>query len=363
MFVKRISLAIIGAGFLTAMQATPAAAADLSVSGFVGMHLQQFTSTSTDSSSYIKIASSGSDDTYSHMYTAFDEAELKFKAKGKTANGWKTGGEIELEIGQNDKNDFELEEASAYVDFGSVKLTGGILEDWGLETGTVCAGDDKWWDTKLEGSDESAALRLAIQGIENLKLDFKLRYGAADVEDDSTGSTIEIPVTQNETRVQAKYDFGMGYVRLVFAAMESKPVDSDSAGDYAYKDAAQEVLVGLKFGQIAPWFSMINRKETSTEAASGSAEDENKDSQMMLGADFAMSKEMTLTGIYLSAERDFGGDDKAKLTAINLGVAYAAMPVTFSAVYFTSQNNMNTLDSTKEDAKISGFDLGMEMKF
>jgi hypothetical protein len=358
--MKKFSSMIIGAGFVTAMLSTPAIAADFSLSGTVDMRVQQYNSTSSDSKMGISVDEAGSDDTYNHMYTHFDEAELTFKGKGKTANGMEVGGKLEMELGQDNKNDFELEEASAYIDFGGVKLIGGILQDWGYYNGTSIVGDSEWWSPKVEGSDESAALRLAITSVKNLDLDFKLRWGEESVTD-SVDATKTFNVSQDEMRLQGKYDFGMGFAQAIWATVSNNPIDDDSAGDYDYSQTIIDFLVGLKFGPVAPWINMTTRN-TSQTYYNGTEPDDIKDTRMVLGADFSVNKDLTITGLYMTDKKDDGNDDDAELTHISLSAAYNMKPVTFEGGYFAAQNNASDRGSS-DDAKISGFQLRMVTKF
>lgn len=360
MLKQKIYSAIIGAGFLTAMSATSALAADVSISGTIQTSLFQYSSTSQTAGSDIKVSSSGGSKTYNHMYTSFDETELKFKTKGETPNGWKTSAEIEMEIGQGGKNDFELEEASASIDFGSIKLTGGILEDWGTETGAAWSYSLDEWDTKVDGSDESAAFRVGIKGIENLDLDLKLRFGSESI---SGVSGSDVAVGANETRIQAKYNFGMGVARFIYASRNDTAANSDDAGDYKFAETNTDMMVQLKLGKISPWIEITNSKKEETAVAVGSSKTETKDAQTIIGVDFGLNDQMTITGLLLTQEQDTGGSTKAKKTAITAGATYAVKPVTFKAVYFTTSNNASSVNSSKKDASSGGLEFSMYYKF
>ena len=348
--------------FLAALAATPAMAAEVSISGEVDMHLYQYSSTTTSPGlDQVEVDSAGSEDTYSRMATKLDEAELKFKAKGKTANGWKVGTEVELEIGQEGKNDFELEEGSAYVDFGSVKLIGGWLEDWGVETGAAATLDTAE-DPVTKHGNEGPAFRIAIGGIENLDIDVKLRFQDDSYEEDvdGDGEDDEFDITRNETMVRAKYDFGMGYARIVYSSLSDKPVNSDAMGDYSYTESVTDLLIGLEFGQIAPFFEMTNINKKKTKVLGSESED--KFSQMVLGVDFEMSKQLVLTGAYMTQQLDDGGDEKAKKTDMSVGALYKAKPAEFLFSYFTAKNNYSDYGGG-EDASLSGMKAAMRVKF
>lgn len=357
MLVKKISSALIGAGFLATMMATPALAGDVSISGEVDMHLWQYTSPDSSAGTGIGFGG-GSSDSYSHMYTKFDEAELKFKTKGETKNGWKVGTEVELELGQGGKNDFELEEGSAYVDFGSVKLIGGWLEDWGADYGTAVELVNV--EDPTQGGNEGPAFRVAIGGIENLHLDVKFRFEADQETDDSTGSDVDVDFSANEMRLQAKYNIGMGDIRFIYGSLTNKPIDSDAAGDYAYSSTAMDIGLYLEFGQLAPFFEYTTLAETETDVAG--TESEGNFTQMILGTDFAMSKAVILTGAYMSQSYDTGGD-AITLTELNVGAVYKAKPAEFRALYFTASNDYSSVVSGAEDAKESGIITGMRVKF
>jgi hypothetical protein len=350
MLVKKISSALVGAGFLASMAAIPALAGEVSISGEVDMHLWQYTSPESSAGTGIGFKA-GSSDSYSHMYTKFDEAELKFKSKGEAGNGWKVGTEVELEIGQKDKNDFELEEASAYVDFGSVKLQGGILEDWGVDCGTAAVLTNAE-DPTLSGGNEGPGFRVFVGGIDKLHLDLKLRFEAAK----DSG----VDISKNETRLQAKYNIGMGDVRFIYAALANKPIDSDAAGKYAESHNVMEIALALQMGQLAPFLEYMTSAETATDGAG--AESEGNFVQMILGTDFSMSKAVTMTGAYLSQSYDEGGD-AITLTELSVGARYKVKPAEFMLAYFSVSNNYSSVVSGAEDAKQSGIQGGMKVTF
>lgn len=352
MLRKKILRSIIGAGILVVATASPAFANDVSISGTVQTYFLQYSG--TKAASYgISADEAGGPDTYSSMATRFGESELKFKSKAETANGWKVKGEVELEIGQGGKNDFELEEASVTLDMGAISVTGGILEDPSTYTGEAYSIGLKEWDTKVKHSDESAAFRIGVNAVENLDLSIKLRFG----EETNSGKN----VVSNESRVRAKYDFGMGSVQVMQASLDDKPVDTNSSGDWGYAESNSSVMVSLSLGQISPWVEVLNTNQKETDASGDT--DEEKGSQMILGADFQLNDQMTITGLYLTQSLDQGGSTNAEKTAISAGLLYAVKPAAFKFVYTTSSNNSSSVNSATKDAQSSGIEIGMFYKF
>jgi len=354
---KSVSLALAGC-LAMVLLVSSASAADIKASAFVWTWLASYTNNSTGASLWgTYITTEGSEDTYSHLETFFYEAELKFTASGKTANGWKTYGELEFELGQAGKNDFELEEASANVDFGGFKLSMGILEDWGAYTGAAVYN---WGiaelDTKFD--DESPAMRFTYTGNKMFQADVKLQFAQASDKD----ATPDIDVSRNETRVQAKYNFGMGNVRLIYATETDAAIDSNVAGDYAYSAVNTDIIVVLKLGTISPFISVMNNNsKTTTEAGT---ESESKFSQNFLGFDYFLSQTTAITFNYMLQSIDSGGPKKLNATGIGLGANFAYSPVNFQVTYASFSNDMKEFTGgLVEDATQTTYTAGMFFKF
>lgn len=344
-FKKFFSLIVVGC-FMTAAFVSTSLAADIDISGSVFSGILNYTNPNPagGSWSYPYGKTAGSEDSYSHMESWFYEAEMKFKSKGETANGWKTYAELEFELGQGGKNDFELEEASANVDFGGFMLSVGILEDWSQDTGAVYNWGISELDTKFD--DESPALRLSLTGNKQLQADVKLQFAQGKDKD-----TAAIDVKRDETRIQAKYNFGMGWVQLIYATEADVVVNSDLAGDYAYSAANTNVMVKVRFGQIQPFLSISNLNSKQTNVAAGSGEEDNKMTQTLLGADYFLSETSRITANYMTQSLDFGGSDPLVATITGLGASFSFKPITFVVTYANFANNYSELDATGADFK------------
>jgi hypothetical protein len=357
---KLFSLIVVGC-FVAAMFVSTSQAADITTSAsiFSGILSTSNPNPAGGSWSYPYGKTAGSDDSYSHLESWFYEAEMKFKSKGETANGWKTYAELEFELGQGGKNDFELEEASANVDFGGFMLSVGILEDWSQDTGAVYNWGISELDTKFD--DESPALRLSLTGNKQLHVDLKLQFAQA-TDKDSSGATA-IDVKRDETRVQAKYNFGMGWVQLIYGSEADVVVNSDVGGDYAYSATKTNVMVKVRFGQIQPFLSISNLNSKQTAEAAGSAEEDNKMTQTLLGADYFLSATSRITANYMTQSLDFGGSDPLVATITGLGASFSFKPVTFVVTYANFANNYSEIDTTGADFKQNTIAAAMSYSF
>jgi len=232
-------------------------------------------------------------------------------------------------------------------------LSMGILEDWSTNTGAVYPQGMGEGDTKF--GDETEAVRFTIKGVENLSADLKLRMFPVATGAGETNFT--------ETRVQAKYEFGMGWARLIYTTLAASPVDSDLAGDWKLSLANTEIGAQLKFGNISPFFSMITRNEKSTDTAAGSPEVENKETETLIGLDFGLSDTQTITFMYITATKDTDSmDTPFAMTSIGLAAEFAYKPVAFIVSYASNSNNYKEAsgDDTKYDASASTISAGAQ---
>ena len=353
--LKRFFNSMVIAGF-AAMLASSSYAADVSISGTVEAELHSYTSNFTDDTQGVDVNETGaSEDTYSHMTTDLYEAEMKFKTKGETPNGWKTYAEIEFELGQGGKNDFELEEASANVEFGAIKLSAGILEDWSQYTGEVYRFTLNEKDTKFD--DETGAIRFAFVGSDAFYGDVKLRM--YQDEADASGDTFDTAAT--EMRIQAEFKGDWGSVSAIYATLTGKGVDSDAAGDYDLNETAMNVTALIELGVVSPFVSYTSRSDNST--SWDNTETEDTLTEMMLGINLEMGENMELTANYMQTTLDFGGDDNFEKSALGAAFRYSAKPVKFELGYTSASNNASTVNDLYEDATYGGFIAALIYKF
>jgi opacity protein-like surface antigen len=259
MLRKKIVSAIIGAGFLAALVSTPAMA-DASLGGTVKYKIEMGSSTK------IKL----------------DEAELKYKSKGETSNGWKVSSELELEI--KGDSSFDVEEASVKLDMGMFAIIGGILEEEGAVAGVI----DEASDVKAGKGDEEPGLRVALNLMEGLDFDFTIAMHGA-----GSGGT--------ETRIQLAYDLGFGKLSLI----------TDSAPEATVK-SAMHIGLAMSMGQISPFVGMTTLGSSS---------------ETILGLDYALSDDMTVGVEMVSASGS---------STTGVGVEYKIKPITICASAISS---------------------------
>ena len=368
MFKKIYALLLAGC-FASAMIGSTAVAADLKVSGYVKGYFASVSNNVGEYEEGIGVADSGNKKSASYTAIAYDEAELKFKGTAETPNGWKTYGEIELEL--KGKNTFDLEEASLNVDFGPVMLSMGILEDWSTHVGTAYPMGLSERDTKF--ADETEALRVSLKAVPKLKLDLKLRMYPEDYTGTSGGSS---PANMQETRLQSKFDFGIGWASLVYATLAGSAVDSDEKGDWKSSKNAVEAGLGFKFGPVEPFLLMITETAQDTKAAAGSDEVKKDWVETRLGLDFGLGAH-TITFVTALTAYNYTGEDSSKpndglktpYAKISMGLAaeFGFKPVNFFASYYTASNNdkavKDAYDTTGYNATATTIAAGAYMKF
>jgi predicted porin len=362
------------AAFLMAASSITASAQEVNVSGTVVSRFYSFKSNGETTDLGTEVDGQGTEDSYRRNLTSFDESELKFKAKGKTPNGFNASAEVELEL-QGD-NDFDLEEASVNLDNGVFKISAGVLEN--LHGSNVGAADryaiSDLSDTTYD--DEEPGIRLAYIGTKGLTVSGKVVMFQAETKALN-------PRTKNtQIRTSFEYEQDWGKITGVYDMLSSIVEDDDEfvgkkdkdgnlipnldAGEYIKDANLVYFVVQPYFGKIKPFLNYGVLTNTDAEATKNADSYDTVDTGLIVGVDYEVSKNMTVSAAMnnRTQEKDEDvRDEDAKLSAWGIGMSYDMKPVTVQVGYAASSNNYSDLADGGDDYEYQGLEVGLNYSF